>query len=86
MCQSGIFGTLILSVIVQGACAWWAAAVRGGIEPIVLSFGTAFAALGLNEQYSHDVAHFDWKGLFGGNKKKKERKEPEPKKPFRTPE
>ena len=83
MCQSGIFGTLILSVIVQGACAWWAAAVRGGIEPIVLSFGAAFAAIGLNEEYSHDVQHFDWKGIFGGKKKKKE---PEIVKPKRTPE
>ena len=49
-------------MIVQGACAWWAAAVRG-IEPIILSFGAAFAALGLNEQTSHDE-HFDVKGLF----------------------
>ena len=36
-------------MIVQGACAWWAAAVRG-IEPVILSFGAAFAAIG-----SHDT-------------------------------
>ena len=46
---------VILIMIVQGACAWWAAAVRG-IEPIILSFGAAFAAIGLNnEQPNHNV-------------------------------
>ena len=35
-----------LSVIVEGNML--AAALRGGIEPIILSFGAAFAALGLN--------------------------------------
>ena len=72
-----------LSVIVKGSML--AAAVRGGIEPIVLSFGTAFAALGLNEQSSHDVQLFDWKGIFKGKDKKK-KKEPEPPKSRLTPE
>ena len=81
----GIFVLIALIMIVQGACAWWAAAVRGGIEPIVLSFGTAFAALGLNEQSSHDVQLFDWKGIFKGKDKKK-KKEPEPPKSRLTPE
>ena len=43
-----------LSMIAQSACAWWAAAARG-IEPIILSFGAAFAAIGLNDQtHSYD--------------------------------
>ena len=44
-------------MIVQGAFAWWAAAVRG-IEPMILSFGAAFAAIGLNKQSSQDVQLF----------------------------
>ena len=43
-----------LSLIFKGAYAWWAAAVRG-IEPIILSFGAAFVALGLNDQPSLDL-------------------------------
>ena len=35
----------LMSVVVEGNML--AAAVRGGIEPIILSFGTVFAALGL---------------------------------------
>ena len=49
---SGIFALIALSLILESACAWWAAAVRG-IEPIILSFGAAFAALGLNDQLDH---------------------------------
>ena len=49
-----------LSLIYKGAYAWWAAAARG-IEPIILSFGAAFAALGLNEKYSHDLQLFNRK-------------------------
>ena len=41
-----IFVCFVLSVIVQGNIL--AAAVRGGIEPIIVSFGAAFAALGLH--------------------------------------
>ena len=54
MRKSDIFVLLALSFIFEGACAWWAAAARG-IEPIILSFGAAFAALGLNDKSSHDV-------------------------------
>ena len=50
-------------MIVQGACAWWAAAVRG-IEPIILSFGAAFAAIGINDHSSHDVQLFKSKEWF----------------------
>ena len=46
-----------LIMIFQNACAWWAAAARG-IEPIILSFGAAFAAIGLRDQSSHDVQLF----------------------------
>ena len=62
MKRTTFFVLFALSMIAQSACAWWAAAVRG-LEPIILSFGAAFAALGLNEQTSHDE-HFDVKGLF----------------------
>ena len=41
-----IFVCFVLSVIVEGNIL--AAAVRGGIEPIIVSFGAAFAALGLH--------------------------------------
>ena len=62
---SGIFVFVALSLIFEGACAWWAAAARG-IEPIILSFGAAFAAFGLNDQSSHNVeqSHFDMKKYF----------------------
>ena len=54
MRKVGIFVMFALSFIYEGAYAWWAAAARG-IEPIILSFGAAFAALGLSEQPSHDL-------------------------------
>ena len=60
---SGIFALIALSFIFESACAQWAAAVRG-MEPVILSFGAAFAALGLNDQSSHDVQLFDVKGWF----------------------
>ena len=41
-----------LSVIVEGNL--FAAAARAGIEPVILSVGAAFAALGLNDKTSHD--------------------------------
>ena len=59
---SGIFVLFVLSLILENACAWWAAAARG-IEPIILSFGAAFAALGLNDKLSHDVQLFDTKKI-----------------------
>ena len=60
---SGIFVLLALSFISEGTCAWWAAAARG-MEPVILSFGAAFAALGLKDQSSHDGQLFDVKGWF----------------------
>ena len=47
---SSIFVCFVLSVIVEGNML--AAAFRGGIEPIILSFGAAFAALGQNSESS----------------------------------
>ena len=62
---SGIFVLLALSIIFEGAFAWWAAAARG-MEPLILSFGAGLAAIGLNNKQSldHDVQLFDVKGLF----------------------
>ena len=60
---SGIFFFFVLSLIIEGACAWWAAAARMA-EPIILSFGAAFVAFGINNQPSHDVQSFDVKGWF----------------------
>ena len=54
---------LILIMIVQGACAWWAAAVRG-IEPIILSFGAVFAAIGLNDMPKQDILFSKTKEWF----------------------
>ena len=53
-----IIASLALSVIVKGNLL--AAAARAGIEPVILSVGAAFAALGLNSQRNHDVNHFEW--------------------------
>ena len=58
---SGIFVVIVLSVIFENTCGWWAVAARG-IEPIILSFGAAFAAIGLNDKLSHNVQLFDTKG------------------------
>ena len=61
---SDIFVFFALSLIFESACAWWAAAVRA-IDPIILSFGAAFASLGLNNQPNHDVQQlFDVKEWF----------------------
>ena len=60
---SDIFVLFALSLIFESACAWWAAAARG-VEPIILSFGAAFAALGLNNNPNHNVQLFDAKGWF----------------------
>ena len=54
MRKVGVFVLIALSWIFRDTYAWWAAAARG-IEPIILSFGAAFAALGLSEQPSHDL-------------------------------
>ena len=63
MKETKMFVLIVLSLLFDGAFAWWAAAARG-IEPIILSFGAAFAALGLNDQLSLDVQLFDVKKLF----------------------
>ena len=34
------------------------------MEPVILSFGAAFAALGLKDQTRHDAQLFDVKGWF----------------------
>ena len=60
---SSIFILFALSLFFKGVHAWWAAAARG-IEPIILSFGAAFAALSLNELPSHDLQLFDKKVWF----------------------
>ena len=52
-----IYILFALIMIVQGSCAWWAAAGRMA-EPILLSFGAVFAAIGLNDQPRHDVQLF----------------------------
>ena len=57
---SDIFVLIALSLIFEGACAWWAAAGRMA-EPIILSFGAAFAAIGLSNKPSYDVSHFEVK-------------------------
>ena len=57
---SGILILFVLSFIFKSANAWWAAAARG-IEPIILSFGAAFAALGLNDKFNHDLQLFNRK-------------------------
>ena len=53
-----ILVSFALIVIVEGNLL--AAAVRG-LEPIILSFGAAFAAKGiLDSQYDDDVNHYNW--------------------------
>ena len=81
---SGIFILFALSLIFESACAWWVAAARG-IEPIILSFGAAFAALGLHDKPSHDVQLFDMKKLFK-NKFESKAKESEENEEGLTPE
>ena len=51
-----IFVAFTLNVIVKGAI--WAAAARAIKEPILLSFGTVFAALGLDVKSNDDVPLF----------------------------
>ena len=76
-----IFVLFALIMIVQGACAWWAAAGRMA-EPILLSFGAVFAAIGLNDQPRHDVQLFSKSEASepvsepskGSTKKEKEKK------------
>ena len=69
---SSTFVLFALSFIFDGACAWWVAAARG-IEPVILSFGAAFAALGLNDQPSHNAQLFDVKGWFKTNFQSKDK-------------
>ena len=49
-----------LIVIVKGN--FFAAAVRGGIEPVILSVGTAFAALGIHSKTKEEntVDPYTW--------------------------
>ena len=55
---SGIFVLFALSLIFKGAYTWWAVAARG-IEPLILSFGAAFAALGLSDKSIQDLQIFN---------------------------
>ena len=59
MKKVGIFVLIAMSFILKDTYAWWAAAAARGIEPIILSFGAAFAALGLSEQPSHYIKLFN---------------------------
>ena len=63
MRKGGILILFALIMIIQGAYAWWAAAVRG-IEPIIMSFGAAIAAIGLNNHSNHDEQLFKSKDWF----------------------
>ena len=58
---SDIFVLFALSFIFEGAFGWWAAAARG-IEPIIFSFGAAFAAFSLNEKTGQGKRKFDIEG------------------------
>ena len=60
---TGIFVLFAMSLIFENACAWWAAVARG-MEPVILSVGAAFAALGLKDQPNNDTQLFDVKGWF----------------------
>ena len=55
--MSGKFVLIALGLILKGTYAWWAVAARG-IEPIILSLGVAFTALGLNDKSSYDLPLF----------------------------
>ena len=76
MRRSDIFVLFILGLIFDSACAWWAAAGRMA-EPIILSVGAAFAALGLNEQRNQDEQLFGRKGWKFWNKEAEESDEDE---------
>ena len=81
--KSGIFVLIALSFILTGTYAWWAAAARGlerHIEPVLLSFGAAFAALGLNDDLSDGIQLFDSKKWFENSKPKFDKNK---KKPFK---
>ena len=68
MKASCLFAVLTLSLVVNGA--WWTAA----IQPILLSFGAAFAALNLDVQPLLDI---DWKGkgIFKQDKEEQAKEE-----------
>ena len=69
MRKSGTFVLFALIMVVQGAFAWWAAAIRG-MEPVILSFGAAFAAFGLHDKSSHETQHFSAKEWIMNKKEK----------------
>ena len=77
MKASCLFAVLTLSLVVNGA--WWTAA----IQPILLSFGAAFAALNFGVQPLLDI---DWKsqGIFKQDKEEQPQlaKEEQPQKQF----
>ena len=54
---AGIFILFELSAIVVNA--FWAAAARVIYQPIILSVGTIFAAIGLDKQPFQDITPFD---------------------------
>ena len=55
---AGIFILFELSAIVVNA--FWAAAARGIYQPIILSVGTIFAAIGLDKQPFQDILPNDY--------------------------
>ena len=63
MRKRGILILFALIMIIKGTCAWWAAAARG-IEPIILSFGAAFATIGLKDKPNLDAQLFKSKEWF----------------------
>ena len=67
-----IFAVFALSAVVKGA--WWVAAA----QPIILSFGAAFAAMNLDLQPLLDI---DWKTLSIFKNEKEEVKEDSGEKP-----
>ena len=67
---SSIFVLLLLSAIVEGA--FWTDAAWNLYQPIILSFGTIFASIGLdnNQSFIRDVALFNKKDNIENNKVK----------------
>ena len=66
---SSILILFALSLIFENTSAQWAAVARG-IEPIILSIGSAFAAFSLYDELSDDVHVYDKKGWSIWSKRK----------------